>query len=189
MNNAAFLDRDGVINRRAPEREYITRWEEMKFLPGVAEAIALLHRAGFRVIVVSNQRCVAKGLISAHDLEQMHRRMCDELAAEGGKIDAVYYCPHELQAACDCRKPKPGMLLEAARAHSLDLAESWMIGDFDIDIEAGRNAGCRTARLLGKSEVSKSTADVVASSLLDAVQQILRYGTLAKLQLDQEIHG
>jgi D-glycero-D-manno-heptose 1,7-bisphosphate phosphatase len=181
MNKAAFLDRDGVVNRRAPEGAYITRWEEMKFLPGVAEAIALLNQAGLKVIVVSNQRCVAKGLISARDLEQMHRRMCEELAAEGSKVDAVYYCPHELRAACDCRKPKPGMLLEAARTHSLDLAESWMIGDSDIDIEAGRNAGCRTVKLPGKSEASQPAADVGAPSLLHAVHRILRYGTLPKL--------
>jgi D-glycero-D-manno-heptose 1,7-bisphosphate phosphatase len=172
MTRAAFLDRDGVINRRAPEGGYITRWEDLELLPGVAEAIALLNRSRFQVIVVSNQRCVAKGLISAHDLESMHQRMQEALAAAGARIDAVYYCPHEKQPACDCRKPRPGMLLEAARAHGLELAESWMIGDSDIDIQAGRNAGCKTAKLAQKEDAAHT--DLVASTLLDAVQHILR---------------
>ena len=108
----------------------------------------MLNRAGFRVIVVSNQRCVAKGLITAADLESMHQRMCEALGNAGAIIDAVYYCPHEKQPACRCRKPPPGMLLDAAREHDIDLPASWMIGDSEIDVEAGRNAGCKTARLV-----------------------------------------
>ena len=84
MSRAAFLDRDGVINRRPPEGQYVTCWEEMDFLPGVPEAIALLNQVDFRVIVISNQRCVAKGLVTAHELESMHLRMCEHLAASGG---------------------------------------------------------------------------------------------------------
>jgi D-glycero-D-manno-heptose 1,7-bisphosphate phosphatase len=173
MRRAAFLDRDGVINRKAREGEYVTRWEEVQILPGVPEAIALLNQAGYRVIVVSNQRCVAKGLITAADLEAMHRRMCDALADAGATIDAVYYCPHEPQPRCRCRKPQPGMLLDAAREHDIDLRASWMVGDSDIDVEAGRNAGCKTVRLVSSKERADGNADVVASSLLDAIQQIL----------------
>jgi D-glycero-D-manno-heptose 1,7-bisphosphate phosphatase len=169
-----FLDRDGVINRKAPEGLYITRWEEMDFLPGVAEAIALLNRADFRVIVISNQRCVAKGLVTVSEVESMHRRMCDHLARAGAMIDAVYYCPHELQPVCSCRKPAPGMLLEAALAHDIELAASWMIGDSDIDVEAGRKAGCKTA-LLGKDGTADNQPDVVAPSLLGAIDRIMRY--------------
>lgn len=174
MSRAAFLDRDGVVNRKAPEGGYVTRWEDMHFLPGVAQAIALLNRAGFRVIVVSNQRCVAKGLITAAELESIHQRMCDALAGAGATIDAVYYCPHEKQPPCSCRKPAPGMLLEAARKHQIDLATSWMIGDSEVDVEAGRKAGCRTARLLRRDEVASGSADVVAPSLLEAICQILQ---------------
>src|ERR1035437_7415602 len=123
MNKAAFLDRDGVINRKAPtENEYITRWEEMQILPGVAEAIALLKQAGFHAIVVSNQRCVAKGLLTSDDLDSMHQRMGLELENRGASIDAVYYCPHEEQDCCSCRKPKPGMLFAAADEHQVDLS-------------------------------------------------------------------
>ncbi len=173
MIRAAFLDRDGVINRNAREGEYVTRWEEMHILPGVSEAIALLNKAGFRVIVVSNQRCVAKGLITTADLEALHRRLCEVLASAGAIIDAIYYCPHEMAPPCRCRKPQPGMLLEAARTHDIDLTASWMIGDSDIDVEAGRQAGCKTARLLGSEERPHGNADLVARSLREVIDQIL----------------
>jgi len=174
MIRAAFLDRDGVINQKPPEGEYITRWEEMQILPGVSEAIALLNHAGFLVIVVTNQRCVAKGLITTALLEILHGRLCEALAAAGASIDAIYYCPHEMKPPCRCRKPQPGMLLEAARAHDIDLAASWMIGDSDIDIEAGRSAGCKTARLLDSDERANGNSDVTAPSLREAIDQILR---------------
>jgi len=173
MNKAVFLDRDGVINRRPPQGDYLTRWEDMHLLPGTAEAISLLNRAGFRVIVVSNQRCVAKGLISAGELESMHERMCMVLAGEGATIDAVYYCPHERETGCACRKPAPGMLLTAANAHQIDLSASWMIGDSDIDIAAGHDAGCRTARLLTDEGVPRERADLTANSLLEAIGQMI----------------
>src|SRR5580698_2022670 len=175
MNRAAFLDRDGVINRKAPtEDEYITYWEEMEILPGVVEAIALLNRAGFRVIVVSNQRCVAKGLLTIEELSSLHQRMCSELAAVGANIDGVYYCPHEEQPPCGCRKPEPGMLFAAAAEHQLDLSSSWMIGDSEKDVEAGKRAGCRTARILRPNVSPDGKADVLARSLLEAVHEILR---------------
>jgi len=173
MNRAVFLDRDGVINEKAPEGRYVTSWQDFRFLPGAARAIASLQRAGFRVIVASNQRCVAKGLITIAALDSMHQKMREELAAAGAIIHAVYYCPHENEPSCGCRKPAPGMLTAAARDHQIDLAASWMIGDSDADVEAGVNAGCKTARILRKSEAPKIPADLVASSLLDAADQIL----------------
>jgi len=173
MKKAAFLDRDGVINRKAPEGQYVTRWEDMDFLPGACEAIRLLNEAGYFVVVVSNQRCVAKGLIMASDLESMHARMRRYFEAIGAKIDAIYYCPHETQPPCACRKPQPGMLLSAARDHLLDLPASWMIGDSAQDVEAGRRAGCRTIRLTSEGSSDDEGADVVASSLLSATRKIL----------------
>ena len=183
MKKAVFLDRDGVINEPAPEGSYITKWEELRLLPGVAAGIASLNRAGYTVIVVTNQRCVAKGLLSTAELEILHERLIKLLAQSGATIDGVYYCPHELDDACACRKPRPGMLLEAARAHNIDISSAWMIGDSDIDIEAGRNAGCKTIRLLERIEnsdqavggsVARTTSDMVAISLLDAAQKILQ---------------
>lgn len=176
MNKAAFLDRDGVINRKAPtEDEYVTCWEEMQILPGVAEAVALLNNAGFLVIVVSNQRSVAKGLITEAKLDSIHQRMCNELAREGSVINDVYYCPHELEPPCACRKPQPGMLLQAAQAYDIDLSASWMIGDSDKDVEAGRRAGCRTIRVLRSNEGANGQRGWVARSLLEATQKILKW--------------
>jgi D-glycero-D-manno-heptose 1,7-bisphosphate phosphatase len=172
MQKAVFLDRDGVINRNAPEGQYITRWEDFEFLPKVADGIHLLHQANFAVIVVSNQRCVAKGLLAVQELEDMHRRMLDHLARSNAKIDAVYYCPHDNVPACPCRKPAPGMLLHAAQEQSIDLSRSWMVGDSDSDMEAGKSAGCRTVRILTPEPPPRTPADLTADSLYEAAVKI-----------------
>ncbi len=182
MTRAVFLDRDGVINRKPPEGQYVTCWEDFHILPDAVEGIALLNRAGYCVIVVTNQRCISKGLLTTTELDQMHHRMSDCLAQAGAIIDGIYYCPHESEPPCTCRKPAPGMLLDASRSHGIELAASWMIRDSDIDVEAGRNAGCKTARLLmtdeacGEPVCTRTTpgrAEIVAPSLLGAIRQIL----------------
>ena len=174
MKRGAFLDRDGVINRKADGENYITCWEDFQFLPEVAYGIKLLNRAGWSVIVISNQRCVAKGLLSIETLEAMHRRMSEELGAAGAKVDGIYYCPHEKDASCNCRKPEPGMLLAAAKEHQIDLRSSWMIGDSETDVEAGRRAGCRTAQLVANPDSAGGNADLYASSLVEASRRILK---------------
>jgi D-glycero-D-manno-heptose 1,7-bisphosphate phosphatase len=176
MNRAVFLDRDGVINRKAGEGQYVTRWEGFHFLPGAAVGISLLNKAGWSVIVISNQRCVAKGLLTVEELEAMHRRMCGELAAAGAKLDGIYYCPHEKDPPCSCRKPAPGMILTAAKEHQLDLPSSWMIGDSESDVVAGKRAGCKTARLVKNPNDESGNADLFAQSLLEASRRIL-FGT------------
>jgi D-glycero-D-manno-heptose 1,7-bisphosphate phosphatase len=185
MNRAAFLDRDGVINQKPPEGKYVTRWEEMHLLPGVASAIALLNKAGFCVIGVTNQRCVAKNLVSATTLQSMHQRLCAELAAKGATIDAIYFCPHEKDQHCHCRKPAAGMLIAAALVHGINLAASWMIGDSEIDMEAGRKAGCRTARILNKHETVALNSDIFGRSLLDIVGRLLALEKCAALHTSQ----
>lgn len=184
MSRAVFLDRDGVINRKAAGEGYVTSWEEIDLLPGAAQGISILKRFGFLVIVVTNQRCVAKGLLSAGELEYIHAQLCDQVAAMGGRIDQVYYCPHEKEPRCECRKPSPGMLLAAAREHRIELKSSWMIGDSDDDVEAGRAVGCRTARVVGHHTSVNSRPDVVASSLIDAVKQLLRRENFGALHID-----
>ena len=119
----------------------MTRWEDFHVLPGVAESIRQLNGAGFRVIVITNQRCIAKGLLTVAELEKLHQRMSDHLARAGATIDAIFYCPHDFEPSCNCRKPAPGLLLEAAKSYGIELTASWMIGDSDIDVEAGKNAG------------------------------------------------
>jgi D-glycero-D-manno-heptose 1,7-bisphosphate phosphatase len=184
MGKAAFLDRDGVINRKAPDGQYVTRWEDFQLLPGVPEAVAKLNQARYFVVVVTNQRCVGKGLLTEADLESLHRRMTERLASSGARIDAIYCCPHELEPACSCRKPAPGMLLDAARSHGLDLTSSWMIGDSVADIQAGKSAGCKTARVwlarpamrgLLHEDAHESDADINAASLFEATVQILEF--------------
>jgi D-glycero-D-manno-heptose 1,7-bisphosphate phosphatase len=186
MNKAVFLDRDGVINEKPEEGEYITSWDDFHILPGVAAGIALLNKAGYKVVVVTNQRCIAKDQLSVTDLEKIHERMSQTLSRAGAKLDGIYYCPHDYQPSCNCRKPAPGMLLEAARVHGIDLGSSWMIGDSDTDMQAGKSVGCKRARVSAereKHETGGNTPDIVgqveikASSLLDSARQILKWDT------------
>lgn len=176
MNKAVFLDRDGVINRKAPEGEYIVRWDEFQILPGVMEAIRILNQSVYRVIVITNQRAVAKAKIALSDLENIHRRMREKALACNATIDAVYYCPHDIEDRCECRKPGPGMLLRASSEFDVDLRRSWMIGDSKVDIEAGQRAGCRTALIgtgLDQARMGPR-ADILATDLSQAVDMILR---------------
>lgn len=135
-----FLDRDGVINAAPVAGEYILRWEEFRFLPGVADWIRLFNTLGLLVIVVTNQRSVALGLISSGELDEIHHRMRDELAQEGARLDDVLCCPHE-EGTCECRKPKPGLIEQACRKWDIDLEGSLLIGDSDADRELARRAG------------------------------------------------
>lgn len=170
-----FLDRDGVIIRKAADGEYITNVEEMEFLPGSAEAIAAISRSGFKVIVVTNQRGVATGKVKLLDLENIHARLRQVVADLGGNICDVFYCPHDIPEGCTCRKPKPGMLLLAAKKYQLQLSECWMIGDADTDITAGKEAGCKTVLITQSREFSNwmDQPDISAESLAAAAERIL----------------
>lgn len=143
-----FLDRDGTINCRAPKACYIETPEQFVWLKGAKEAIRLLKASGYKVVLVSNQPGIARGNLSEDMLERIHAKMQDELEHETGyRIDAIYYCPHNWEEGCDCRKPKPGMLYQAQKDYSLNLTDCIMIGDDDRDIEAGMAAGCRTYQI------------------------------------------
>ncbi len=173
--NAIFLDRDGVIIRKAPEGEYITDCREVEFLPGALQAIAELSRAGFKVIVVTNQRGVATGKIRASSLSEIHLLLKEIVAQNQGEIAAIYCCTHDLAENCSCRKPNPGMLFRAAREHGLDLSLCWMVGDSASDITAGKRARCKTA-LITRSEdcsVWLEKPDIQAESLERAAGKIL----------------
>jgi histidinol-phosphate phosphatase family protein len=168
---AAFLDRDGTLNVRPPEHEYVTRPEDFAWLPGAIEGMLALADAGFVLAVVSNQRGIARGVISRKTLTAIEAEIQAELAPHGAEIAAFRYCPHELDAGCDCRKPKPGMLLELATALNLELAGSWMIGDSATDVAAGRAAGTHTALIASAGE---GDADLTAPTLLDVAAKIAR---------------
>jgi len=175
-HRAVFLDRDGVINKKAPEGDYIKSWGEFEFLPGAKKAIRKLNENGFLVIVVSNQRGIAKGIMSESALKEIWVKMEEELSKVGARLDDIYYCSHDIVDNCGCRKPEPGLLLRAAREHDIDLGRSWMIGDSESDIEAGKRAGCRTILIEGSplnDNSRASEADLVANSLVEAVSKLI----------------
>jgi len=174
MNSAAravFLDRDGVINRPAPAGLYITSTDEFILLPGVGEAIFRLNQSGLKVFVVTNQRCIGLGLVAAEIVEQVHAGLQQTVREYGGWIDHIYVCPHDYGDACLCRKPKPGMLRQAASDYALDLPGCWMVGDSESDMTAGRAAGCRTVLVGGAAGLR---ADYDAADLREATELILK---------------
>jgi D-glycero-D-manno-heptose 1,7-bisphosphate phosphatase len=150
---AIFLDRDGVINQL---NRHIKNPDDFMLIDGAAQAVRIINQLGYLAIVVTNQPVIARGECTEEELDVIHKKMETELGKEGAYIDALFYCPHhpdkgfpgerpELKIDCDCRKPKPGMLLKAAKKYNIDLSRSWMVGDDDRDIQAGINAGCKTA--------------------------------------------
>ena len=166
-----------------PEGEYVTGWEHFHLLPGVAEAIGRLNRAGLLVLVVTNQRGVALGLYSVTDVEHIHARLQAELAALGARVDGFYYCPHD-KKDCDCRKPLPGLFLQArAQFPEIEAETSVMVGDSLSDIEFGRNVGMRTIFIEGDFEArahrkagavkAAEIADGQAETLHEAVDLLL----------------
>ncbi|MBF0183145.1 MAG: HAD-IIIA family hydrolase [Magnetococcales bacterium] len=152
---AVLLDRDGVLNRKMPRAHYVCSWQDWQWLPGALSALRRLQVAGYRVIVVTNQAGVARGAMSEADLQAIHARMQQEVEAAGGKIDAIYTCPHGWDEGCACRKPKPGMLLQAQRDFHLDLSRVWYVGDDERDGLAADAAGCRFAMVTEHSSLEQ----------------------------------
>lgn len=174
---AVFLDRDGTINRYVG---YLTNAEDFELLPGVAEAIRKINLSGYLAIVVTNQPSIARGELSYDGLDEIHKKMETLLGQQGAYVDHIYFCPHHpdkgfpgevpsLKIDCGCRKPKPGMLLQAAEDFNIDLSASWMIGDDAKDVGAGKNAGCHTA-LIGSQDFGQ---DKTVDSLLQFVNELL----------------
>jgi D-glycero-D-manno-heptose 1,7-bisphosphate phosphatase len=171
-----FLDRDGTINRKAPEGDYVRSPDALVLLDGAAAAIARLRSAGARVVVVTNQRGVALGRMSLADLAGVHQQLQLELATAGAQVDAIYSCPHEV-GSCDCRKPAPGLFLQAVDDDPLiDLGGSAIVGDSLSDIEAGNRFGMVTVLLRDAPQAPDQSAvrpDHVAPALQDAVDWLL----------------
>ena len=156
---AVFLDRDGTINQY---KGFITQPEQLELIDGVAEAIRKINASGYLAIVVSNQPVIARGECTEEELANIHNKMETDLGKQGAYVDALYFCPHhpdkgfagervEYKIACDCRKPKPGMLLRAAKEYNIDLSQSYMVGDSYRDVEAGLAAGC-TPIYIGRTD-------------------------------------
>lgn len=162
-----FLDRDGVINKKAPPHEYITSWKEFEFLPGAIDAIRDLSGSDYKIIIITNQRGIARGKMSFDDLSEIHSSMLEAIRKFGGRIDRIYFCPHD--EGCECRKPLPGMLDEAAKEFTIDFQKSWVVGDSESDIAAGKSRNCRTI-FIGHD----SKADYKAGDLRKAVDIIMK---------------
>ncbi|KWV47681.1 histidinol phosphate phosphatase [Bradyrhizobium macuxiense] len=156
-----ILDRDGVLNRKPPQAQYVRNWDEWTWCPGSLEALRILHDRGYRTIIASNQPGIGRGIMSEADLDIVHAHMKQEIAQVGGSIDAIYYCPHDWGDGCDCRKPKPGLLFQAQRDFHLDLTRTLFIGDDERDAAAAAAAGCPFRRVTD------------ACSLLDLTRQLL----------------
>jgi histidinol-phosphate phosphatase family protein len=159
-----ILDRDGVLNRKPPQASYVRSWDEFEWITGAKEAIALLTQHGYRLIVVSNQAGIGRGVMSEEDLARVHERMLAEVAESRGAIEAIYHCPHDWNDGCECRKPRPGMLLQAQRDFDLNLSRVVFLGDDERDAQAADAAGCRS--LLVSSD----------KSLLDLARELVSSG-------------
>lgn len=175
---AIFLDRDGTINKYVG---FLRNINDFELIDGVSEAIKLINHSDYLAIVVTNQPVIARGEVTINELNEIHNKMETLLGKEGAYIDGIYYCPHhphkgyegeipELKIECECRKPKPGMLLKAVKDFNIDLENSWMIGDDERDIECGKNANCKTA-LVGKN--NECNADICEENLLDCINRII----------------
>lgn len=175
-----FLDRDGVLIK---DMDKNPKAENLEILPNVIEAVRKINQSDFLSIVVTNQPMIAKGFVTFDDVEEVHKTLETKLGQDRAYLDGIYYCPHhpekgfageipELKIECDCRKPKAGMFYQAAKDFNIDLSKSWMIGDRESDMQAGKNAGCKTI-LVGKTIDSSEYADMQFADLLEAVEFIL----------------
>jgi len=179
-DRAIFLDRDGTL---VHPRHYPSRPEDLLLYDGIGPELHALQGAGFRLVVITNQSAIARGFFAPADLDRMHAYLCSRLAEWDVRLDGIYYCPHhpdgivpELAVRCECRKPRPGMLLRAAEELDLRLEESWVVGDILDDVEAGNRAGCRTILVDLGTESPPATRTrqptYVASSTLHALRII-----------------
>lgn len=177
---AIFLDRDGTINKYVG---FLRSAEDFELLDGVAEAIKAINASGCLAVVVTNQPVIARGEVTVSELNHIHDKMETELGRAGAYIDGLYYCPHhphrgyageipKLKIDCDCRKPKSGLLFRAAKDFNISLTDSWMVGDGENDVLAGKNAGCHTA-LISPTGINEGKADMVVTDLRDFVQRTL----------------
>src|SRR5512138_1437971 len=180
MYPSIFLDRDGVIIENRPD--YVRDWSQVKIIPEAIRALTLAPIKRYKVIIVTNQSVVGRGHISLEAAQEINQRLIDLIRDEGGQIDAVYMCPHKPEDGCSCRKPLPGLLLQAANDLSIDLQRSWMIGDAWSDVQAGEAAGMRGtillktgrgAEQLQQAHLEKVTGNLVCDNLPVAFHTIL----------------
>jgi len=177
---AVFLDRDGTIAKDVP---YCSRVEDFEILHTVPEGIRLLNESAFKVVVITNQSGIARGRFTQQTLALIHQRMQEELAEHGARVNGIFVCPHHPDEGCECRKPKPALLLRAAEEMDIDLQLSYMVGDDAKDVEAGKSAGCKTVLVTtgpnqGEIDGQVRLPEYVANTLYEAAEWIVRDATL-----------
>ena len=176
MPAAIFLDRDGVIiENRA---DYIRSWEDVKIYPQALEALAKLRNSQYKVFIVTNQSPIGRGIITAEKVHEINQRLLVEIRSAGGDIDEIYLCPHDPDAGCDCRKPKPGLLFQAANDYKIDLENSVLIGDALTDLQAGLDAGLKRVAMVrtgrgAEQELTPAAAKMVPFVTYDTLQQAI----------------
>ena len=154
-NKSVFLDRDGVINRYPGDHNYVNNWKEFHFIPGSIQAIKMLNASGFKLFVISNQAGVAKGLYSLEDLDYINKKMNAAFKKHGAHVNGIYYCTHHPDGGCSCRKPKPGLLIEAITKANIEPKTSFFVGDSFIDMKTGSDFGAKTVLVLsGREKIS-----------------------------------
>jgi histidinol-phosphate phosphatase family protein len=174
-DRAVFIDRDGTM---AIDVHYCRRPEDFELYPETAGAVRRLNEYGFKVIVITNQSGIARGYFDEAMLAEIHREMKRQLALEGAAVDGIYCCPHHPDEGCDCRKPEPKLILRAIEEHDIDPRRSFVVGDLQMDIDLGRNAGCKTAlvRREDNRQTDESGADYVGRNLSEIVDWIAGQG-------------
>lgn len=170
---AIFLDRDGTINAGIPKYERVDSPDKVEILPSVIEALELLSKQDYAVFFVTNQAGLAEGLITKEEFDAINNKVLGEIASSGIRVRETFVCPHGEQDGCDCRKPKPKLLLDAAEKYGINLSESWMIGDRLTDVHTGINAGTKTILVQTGSASEAPEANFVAPTLLDAIKHIV----------------
>jgi D-glycero-D-manno-heptose 1,7-bisphosphate phosphatase len=182
MEKFIFLDRDGVINKDPggwTEHGYVTRWEDFHFIAGATDALKMLSKAGFRVIIISNQAGVGKGYFSQASLDEVTRKMIQTVSRNGGNVEDVFYCTHRSDEDCPCRKPKSGLLEQASKKYNIDVRDTYFVGDSKADIEAGMMIGAKTVLVFsGKTSFADMKSwdvrpDHTFDNLLDAVKWLM----------------
>lgn len=173
-NRAVFLDRDGTIAR---DVHYCRRVEDFEILPTVPKAIRLLNEHGFKVVVITNQSGIARGYFAEEILARIHKKMEDEFAEHNARVDAIYYCPHHPDDGCECRKPKTALFHKAAEDYDIDFQVSCVVGDMQMDIDAGKALGCKTVLVTTgtKPQATNPHPNYTTSSLLKAAQWIIKH--------------
>ncbi|RPJ61947.1 MAG: HAD family hydrolase [Dehalococcoidia bacterium] len=175
-NRAVFIDRDGTM---AIDAHYCSCTEDFKLYPNTARGLKILRDHGYKLIVITNQSGIGRGIFNEETLHKIHEKMINDLACEDVRVDGIYYCPHHPDEKCDCRKPKPKMVMQAVKDHDIDLSGSFVIGDMQMDIDLGKNIGCPAIWIDHGTLNYESSPDAIAADVLEAAELIIKWDSPA----------